>query len=191
LYRLNRTTVLEVDPHFTWVDGRFAFYGSGAVVFRRVIDSDDIAIRIKGASLPALNLIENIAVDVNTLEDFNESYLAAGVEYRLSRRTWPSIRTSFWLGFQTNLGEVQISSGLKGIVTQKLREIPLTYPFEFALEPYRIDGFKYHGSANLDYRIDDANSVGFGLARAPWGDLTRGEVAGSDLLLTTSYTYSF
>ena len=191
LYRLDRTTVLELYPHFSWIDGKFAFYGSMATVFRKVIETDDIAIRIKGASLPAINLIENIELDSASISDVNESYMALGIEYRLSRRALPSIRTSVWLGFQTSAGELQVSPGIKGTVTQKLTEIPLTYTFEFTLEPYRIDGFKYHGSANLDYRLTDTDVLSFGLARAPWGELNRGEAAGSELLITTGYKYSF
>jgi len=191
LYRLNRTTVLEFYPHISWIDDNLAFYGNMAAVFRKVIESDDIAIRVKAASLPAINLIENIGVDVTTLGDYNESYLAIGAEYRLSRRALPSVRASVWLGLQTSNGEIQVSPGLKGVITQKLTELPLRYTINFTLEPYRIDGFKYHGSANLDYSLSDTDVISFGLARAPWGELNRGETATNDLLITTGYKYSF
>ncbi len=191
LYRFNRTTVLELDPHFSWIDGQFGIYGSTAIVLRRLIDTDDIAIRLQGASLPAEHLIQvdsedaDYSVDYSANADYNESYLALGVEYKLNRRTLPSLRSSLWLGFQTDNGELLFAPGVNVAMSQSLRELPLNYSIAVALEPYRIDGLKYHGHVEIEYDIDDASSMGVSVARAPWGELT------NSILITTTYNNSF
>lgn len=151
-YRASRTIVLELDPLITFgntleptVDSIFhgiatggvGFEAKGAVVFRRIVERDDFAIR---ASLES-----PFASDT-----FN---IGLGAEYKLNRRNLPTMSASAWLVYREGglhpAFQLQASQDIVGI---DVRLHALLEPFRTTV-PYRIS-------------LDASSDIGLGTVSA-------------------------
>ena len=132
-YRLNRRTVLELDPSLLYVRGGVGASLQGAVQVRRLRGRDDGAVRV--ATL----------LDAGAEAGLGGSYGAAGFEYRYNPPTGPLLRGSLWLG----AGSRGVGPGARVEGVQNGLDSTLRYGLALAAEPYRTDAPPYRLEASL------------------------------------------
>ncbi len=128
-FRLDRTTVLELDPRLLYFSGGdFGAQLSGALQLRRLVERDDGAVLLLAELQP----------------DNERSYLASGFEYKLNRRNLSFIKGSLWLG----LSEQGLQPGARLSISGSI-STATTYEFKLSAEPYRSDTLPYRAIAGL------------------------------------------
>ncbi len=132
-YRLNRRTVLELDPSLLYVRGGVGVGLQGAVQVRRLRGRDDGAVRV--ATL----------LNAGAEAGLGGSYGAAGFEYRYNPPTGPLLRGSLWLG----AGSRGVGPGARVEGVQNELNATLRYGLALAAEPYRTDAPPYRLEASL------------------------------------------
>ncbi len=132
-YRLDRKTLLELDPSLLYVREGLGVGLQGAVQVRRLRGRDDGAARVLAF------------LDGGAGAGLGGSYGAAGFEYRHNPPTGPLLRGSLWLGG----GERGVRPGARLELLQSGLNTGLRYTIELAAEPYRTDVPPYRLGASL------------------------------------------
>lgn len=164
-YRLNRTLILEIQPTLILTSSSLGGYVDANLHLRHLVDRDDGLVKLKAEKDP---LTKNF-------------YVAAGFEYRLSRRNWPTLYATVWLA----TGSRGTFPGGNLVLRQNLKKQSLRYELELAAETYRIDGLTYYGSALLAVGLEQGE-INFRLLGAPNNKNLLPEVA-----LQVSYSLFF